>query len=220
MATELLDVFDDLGRHQGVLDRATVHARGLWHQVAHILVVARRSDGPAAILQRRAAHKVTFPGLVDLSATGHLNAGEDPRHGVRELREELGIDVDPGQMVSLGVRRLVDSTPEGVNREFAHVFVVFDDRPLDVFHPDPDEVSGVIEVRLQSLRAALDARGRPAPAVECGVDGSTRQIHLGPDDLVPEPPTGDLVDTHPHAYWVSVLTLAELAASGHGPLAI
>lgn len=219
---EFLDAFDEKGQHLGVLPRAEVHRRGLWHQVAHILVVAVRDDEPTAILQRRASTKRTFPDLIDLSATGHLAAGERPRDGIRELREELGIDIDPDLLVALGVRRMVDATPEGINRELTHVFLVRDDRPIVEYRPDPIEVSSVVEVSIAMLLRVFDEtnENRTALAAEVTADGEQRTVHLAADDLVPEPALGDGVATQPYAYWISVLNAGLSYIEGRHPLAI
>lgn len=214
---ELLDVFDDRGGHLGVLARTEVHRRGLWHQVAHFLVVAHRPAGPAVILQRRARTKLTFPGLVDLSATGHLAAGELPLDGVRELTEELGVEVDPGDLVSVGVRRMVDQTPEGINRELTHVFLVRDDRPLESYRPDPAEVDGVLEVPIAALSSVIDPRSAVSstPAIEITASGRRLSSTLTPADLVPEP-LGDRT-AQPFAYWSSVLDAGLALMQGREP---
>lgn len=220
---ELLDTFDDQGRFLGVAARVDVHLQGLWHQVAHILVVAHRPAGPVAILQRRARIKRTFAGLIDLSATGHLAAGEHPRDGVRELREELGIDINPDELFPLGVRRLVDTTPEGVNRELAHVFVVRHDAALADYRPDPAEVEAVVEAPIDALLAVLDPDLDPRPsaaAVEIAVGGEPREIVVGAADLVPEPRLVDVSGAHPHAYWVSALSAGRAYLQGERPLAV
>lgn len=222
MAEELIDVYDDEGRHLGVRDRVTAHAEGWWHRVFHLLIVARRPDGPAVILQRRADTKRTFPGLLDLSATGHLEAGEGPLDGVRELREELGVDLSSDTLVDLGVRRIVDDTPEGLNRELCHVFVAVDDRPLEDYRPAPAEVASVVELPIESGLALLRDALAEAPALE--FDGAiTRRTTVAVSHFVPEPQhaelggpgTTDRVDrsgAEPH--WATVLERAARVAAG------
>lgn len=219
-AEELLDTFDELGRHLGVADRATVHAEGLWHQVVHVLVVAERPGGPVVVLQRRAASKVSFPGLLDLSATGHLAAGETPVEGLRELREELGIDVDPSALVRLGVRRVVDVAPEGTNRELAHVFLVRDDRPLDAYAPDAREVDAVVDLPVE---AGLDVLTGRLAHLDCDavVDGRATTLAVDRSALVPDPPLGDVSqpDDAP-GYWTTLLQMAGRLAAGDERLGI
>lgn len=217
---ERLDVVDEMGRHIRSTDRRTVHAEGLWHQVAHILVVAVRGGVPTAVLQRRADHKATFPGLLDLSATGHLTAGEMPLDGVREAREELGIDIRRGDLLPLGIRRIIDEAPEGVNRELCHVFLVRDDRPLAAYAPDPDEVSAVVDLPLEP---GLDLLAGRVESVLCHArpTGGARDedVVVAASDLVPEATVG-VVETGPPGYWTTLLVMAERFAAGDTRLAI
>ena len=159
MTVELLDVYDADGVHLGVCSREEVHERGLWHHVFHCIVVSER-DGGVAVLQRRSLTKPGFPGLLDLSATGHLSAGEAVADGVRELEEEIGVRVPFIRLRSLGVLPLVDTDPsaEGENREFVHSFVLRDDRSLADYSFDDEEVSEVVDVDLEGAIALFEGR--------------------------------------------------------------
>jgi isopentenyldiphosphate isomerase len=219
MASELVDVFDELGRHRGVLDRSVAHAEGWWHQVFHLLIVARRPAGASVILQRRASAKSTFPGLLDLSATGHLAAGERPIDGLRELREELGIELDPESLVRLGVRRLVDETVEGTNREFCNVYLALDHRALSDYQPDPAEVDGVVELEIASALDLFHGRADEVDAVMAVVGGGLDAMRIGVVDFVPEAPLDDL-EASSWGYWSTVLVMADRLARGDTRLAI
>jgi isopentenyldiphosphate isomerase len=219
---ELLDVVDDLGRPLGVADRRTVHAEGLWHRVTHILLVADREGVPTVVLQQRAHHKATFPGLFDLSATGHLAAGESPIDGRRELREELGIDLRPAAMVPLGVRRIVDEIPGGVNRELAHVFLAADDRPLVDYAPDRAEVAAVVDLPVSRGLDLVTGVVTEVPCVSVEAGSSIPTVRsLTAADLVPEPPVdGGEAVAPTFAYWTVVLVMAARFAAGDRGLAI
>jgi hypothetical protein len=76
-------------------------------------------------------------------------AGEDIEHGLREVTEELGVEIEYGRLNSLGYRVEVADQPNGQrNREYQAVFLVKDDRPLLEFRPDPKEVYGLLQVPL------------------------------------------------------------------------
>src|SRR4029079_15272452 len=127
MDDELLDVFDEEGRHAGVKRRGDVHRDGDWHRAFHLWVVC--ADG--VLRQRRAADKASWPGYLDASAAGHLLAGEAIADGLREAEEELGAGHAFDALPPLGVHRVAEEQPGGiVNREHQHVFGVVDDRPL------------------------------------------------------------------------------------------
>src|SRR3712207_8478850 len=53
-------------------------------------------------------------------------SGEQPLGGgVRELEEELGLEVGPERFIPLGTRSIEQEIPEGCDREFHDVFLLF-----------------------------------------------------------------------------------------------
>lgn len=206
---ELLDAIDDLGRALGPVPRSEIHERGLWHRVFHCLIVSDRGGG-SVVLQRRAATKAAFAGRLDLSATGHLAAGERPVDGLRELAEELGVEVAPSALVPLGERHLVDDNGEGRwNRELVSVFLVRDDRPLSAYLPDPREVDAVVDVPVDAALELFAGDRSVLPVHGIDADGRPMTLDLSIDHLVP----GD-------GYWITLLVMARRLLDGARPLAI
>ena len=68
VGVEMLDIFDDMGRHLGVKPRDQVHLAGDWHRVFHCQIATIRNGVPSLVLQRRSNAKAAFPGLLDISA--------------------------------------------------------------------------------------------------------------------------------------------------------
>ncbi len=212
---EIIDVFNDLGRHIGTKPRAAVHRDGDWHQVFNCLVVRLGREEPAVLLQLRGTASRAFPNLLDATAAGHLLAGEPPSMGAaRELQEELGVEVTPDDLVFLGVRRSVVVDRDGIlHRELIHTFLLPDDRPLEAYRLLAGEVAGLFECSIKELLAALDApsksvQGNGIVVRENGTIGSSRRSFA----------TADLVPNEP--YWITVLVMAERLALGRRPLAI
>jgi isopentenyldiphosphate isomerase len=206
---ELLDVLDATGRRLGVERRSVVHRDGLWHSVFHCLMV--RSVLPVTVvLQRRRLHAKAFPGRLDLSVTGHLVADELPVDGVRELREELGLDVSPDRLVALGTRLLADDSGEGRNRERAHVFLIVEDRPLADFRLDPGEVDGLVEIAVEDLLNLLHTPNGSVTCATVGAHGLVGEIVCTSGDLVP------MID----GYWSVLALMADRLVRGQSPLAI
>ena len=206
---ELLDAFDD-GLHLiGPKPRGLVHVDGLWHQVFHCLIV--RSTPPARVLlQRRPRTARSFAGLLDLSATGHLLTGENPRDGVRELVEELGIIAAPSDLVSLGRRLLIDDAGEGHNREIVNAFLLPLDTPLERFDLDRCDVAGIVEIDVAALLTILADQTAAVTARELSSDQAVRAVTCRAADLVPP------ID----GYWTVLAVMAERFVAGQTPLSI
>lgn len=208
--TELLDVLADDGTVVGTATRREVHREGLWHRTFHALVV--RPDLPArVVLQRRAATSF-FAGRLDLTASGHLAAGEQPADGVRELEEEVGLTVRAADLEPVGVHRIIDHRHGLTNREQVHVFFVRSELPLERFEPDPAEVSSLVEVEVEALLSLVD----PANAIatigvrEWSPGSTVSETTIGFDDLMPGYA----------GYLIKTLIMAERFAAGRSPIAI
>ncbi len=91
MSEEIFDVVNERDEVIGQMPRPQVHREGHKHRSVHVLVFNTRGD---IFLQKRSMTKDTFPGAWDSSASGHVDRGEDyDACAVRELREELGLEV-------------------------------------------------------------------------------------------------------------------------------
>ncbi|MDH4278875.1 MAG: hypothetical protein OEW83_12430, partial [Acidimicrobiia bacterium] len=132
--------------------------------------------------------------------------------GIRELEEEVGLSVNPVDLTSVGVHRIVDHRDGITNREQVHVFFVRSDLALDRFTPDPAEVSSLVEVGIGALLTLVDpANDTTRVDVREWAPGSTvSETTIGPDDLMPGY-TGYLIKT---------LIMAERFAAGRSPIAI
>ncbi|MDG1833609.1 MAG: NUDIX domain-containing protein [Verrucomicrobiota bacterium] len=89
------DIFDVVNEHDEIVDqqpRSVVHAQGLRHRAAHVLVF---NEGGQAFLQLRSKLKDNYPGVWDNACSGHVDAGESYAVAAeRELMEEIGLLVD------------------------------------------------------------------------------------------------------------------------------
>ena len=104
---ELLDIVDANGIPTGaVIDRETAHREGIRHRTAHLWLLRRREGQVQVLLQKRSMEKDSYPGCYDISSAGHIPAGADfIPSALRELREELGLQARPEELILCGVRR-------------------------------------------------------------------------------------------------------------------
>jgi len=163
----MLDVYDQNGNWLGIAERKEVHAKGLWHRTAHCWLVRRDSrqdngairDHATILFQQRSDHKDTNPGCFDITAAGHLEAGEAPKDIVRELEEELGIRVPFEQLSEFGTIReqesgIVKGIPY-IDAEVSHVFGLVTSMVLKDFRLQAEELSGLYEADAEELIALM-----------------------------------------------------------------
>jgi len=148
--SEQIDIFDANLRKLGSADRIVAHAEGAWHRTFHLWIASDEDNG-SVLFQLRSPTAKNFPNLLDVTAAGHLHAGEDLQDGVREVSEEIGVVVEPTQLQWLGYRVEVADQDNGQrNREYQGVFLLKDSRPLASYRPDPEEVYGLLRIPIAS----------------------------------------------------------------------
>lgn len=147
--SEILDIFDENFNLIGQESRDVVHKNGLWHQTFHCWILTRHNGKNYVLVQKRAHAKKIAPDKLDISAAGHLLAGENKNDGIREVQEELGIMPSTSKLIDLGIRLSSSGTP-GVkcNREFCHVVFLEDNTPLINHILQPEEVSALVEIEV------------------------------------------------------------------------
>ena len=89
MPEEYFDIVNEDDEVIGQQPRSVVHAKGLRHRAAHVLVF--NTDGKV-FLQLRSISKDNNPGVWDSACSGHVDAGESYADAAaRELMEEIGL---------------------------------------------------------------------------------------------------------------------------------
>lgn len=132
-AGERLTVLDANGAAAGELPRQLVHALGLRHAVCHLWLIEEREGVCGIWLQQRAHDRPLHPGMFDLAATGHLDPGETPLDGtLREAREEIGLVLPAGRLLSLGTAEQRYPRPDGgFDDEIVYAFAArVDETPM------------------------------------------------------------------------------------------
>ena len=181
---ELLDILDEAGRPTGeIVPKSEAHRLGLWHRCFHCWICGLDPEGSYLLLQRRAATKDTWPGYLDITAAGHLSAGEEILDGLREVEEELGLQVAPDRLIPLGTRKIEQPIPQGCDREFHEVFLLADDTPPEKLRLQKEEVEAVYRLGLDEVEALYETGTAPAREYKQGKISTTR-IHF--EEFVPK----------------------------------
>jgi isopentenyldiphosphate isomerase len=157
---EYLALYDEQGEPTGRSEtRETVHRKGLLHGSAHIWLYNTRGQ---ILLQKRSVAKFSHPGLWDVSVAGHISADEDPPlTAVREIREEIGMNVSPDQLVPVyrGMQHLTFRAGTCHDREIAFVYLLAFDGPLNRLARNRGEVSELRFFEIAELEAFLALEG-------------------------------------------------------------
>lgn len=144
---ELLKIFDDEQKHIGNATREEVHRLGLWHEAFHCWIVSREGDTDYIYLQLRSPMKKDYPNLLDITAAGHILAHESVSDGVREIKEELGIEVSTQELEFLGVLDYCVEKEHFIDKELAHIFLYRSNPSSKDFQLQLAEVSGLFKTR-------------------------------------------------------------------------
>lgn len=146
--SEMIDIFDAKFNHIGIKDRKTVHKMGYWHQTFHCWILMREKNEEYVVFQIRDKRKDVAPNKLDITAAGHLKAGETKEDGLREIEEELGLKVNYNRLKYLGIRITASENHGQINKEFAHVYLLQNDAPLENYNFTDGEVAGLVKIKV------------------------------------------------------------------------
>ena len=147
---ERFDIYDEALNHIGVKPRDAVHRDGDWHQVFHCWVIGRDLDGAGyVVLQKRALDR-DYAGKIDISAAGHLEAGESVCDGVREIEEELGLKVEFADLIPLGIRLGATKIGDFIDCQFCHVYFYECNQALESYRYQTEEILGLVKLPIEA----------------------------------------------------------------------
>ncbi|MRH44971.1 NUDIX domain-containing protein [Aquibacillus halophilus] len=148
---EFLDIYDENGMHIGTALRSEVHQQGLWHHTFHCWIMTKEKEKNYLLFQIRQRDKDLFPSLLDISAAGHILAGESIVNSSREIEEELGIVVPYNDLKHIGVIREKLAGDNFLDYEFCNVFLHVTNFKLNDFIIQEEELSGLVKIELTEI---------------------------------------------------------------------
>lgn len=160
---EYFEVFNADRTEAGrVEERSVVHARGLWHRTVHVWIY---QYGETLLFQKRGRTKDSHPGLWDVSAAGHIGAGETPEQTAwRETEEELGLTIRKNELrfIEETSRTLISRGGAFIDNEITYVYLYEFSGEASGLSPDPAEVDAIRFIEINDLRNMLkDTQERP-----------------------------------------------------------
>jgi isopentenyldiphosphate isomerase len=211
---EKLQVFNANLKSQGFEERGKVHMEGLWHKTFHCWLLSKEAGG-SILFQLRSMEKKSYPNLLDISAAGHLVDNEDVADGIREVSEELGIDIHFKDLYSLGYRVEVDDAESAKNREYQAVYIGEVNKSLQDFTPQVAEVSGLVWLRIEDALSLFDGKRDIATVNGISYNRETQtwdriERCVSVDDFIPRL----------QKYYLTIAIMADRYMKGQFPLAI
>ncbi|HLC47251.1 MAG TPA: NUDIX domain-containing protein [Candidatus Nanoarchaeia archaeon] len=156
MADELIDICDESNNLTGVKKmKSEAHKEGLWHRTAHIWIYNPKGE---ILLQLRAKDKELYPDMWDISAAGHIAAGEDASTaGVREIQEEIGLEVNPEDLQFFRIRKVRTVYKKIRNNEFYNIFFLRFDGDIRTLRLQDEEVQEIRFLPCKRIEEELKA---------------------------------------------------------------
>lgn len=139
---EFFDVLTEEGEFTNrVESRKKCHKEGLWHKAVALFIMNSKNQ---VLLQKRSANKRMWPNLWDITAGGHVLAGEFGFQSIiREIKEEIGIDVDKKDILFIGASTSINVNKEKdiLNKHFNEYYIVNKDVNVSDLKLQSEEVS-------------------------------------------------------------------------------
>ncbi|WP_433750297.1 NUDIX hydrolase [Falsibacillus pallidus] len=152
METELIKIVDENGTELGVAPREEIHRLGHWHETFHCWFVTRENKVDYIHLQLRSEDKKDYPNLLDITTAGHLLADETVSDGLREVKEEVGIELALSELIPLGVIPYEVVRGDLIDRERAHTYLYIQEGPINNYELQKEEVAGIVRIEFSKFR--------------------------------------------------------------------
>lgn len=139
---ELLNIFYPNRQYKGKMERDFVHKNSEWHETFQCIFTSKDS----ILFQQRNVALHDYPGLLDVTVGGHIKCDEKMSDGIREIKEEMGLDISFERL------RFLCTLPESLeglftDKEFIHIYTVeITDDEIGAIAFQDDEVQSLYRI--------------------------------------------------------------------------
>ena len=139
---EMVDVLTETGKFTDNVEmKQLCHKKGLWHKAVAVFIINSKKQ---VFLQKRSKNKKMWPDMWDISAGGHVLAGEFGFQAIiREIKEELGLSVKKEEIIFIGCSTSINKKGDILNKHFNEYYIVTKDIDEKNLSLQKEEVSEV-----------------------------------------------------------------------------
>ena len=142
---EFFDVLKPNGEYAGKIEtREKCHKEGLWHKAVTVFIINSKNQ---VLLQKRSPNKKMWPNTWDVTAGGHVLAGEFGFEAIiREAKEELGINLEKSDITFIGSATSENIKGDIINKHFNEIYIAnkeIDETKLKLQEEEVSEVKWV-----------------------------------------------------------------------------
>ncbi|GLC28868.1 NUDIX hydrolase [Clostridium omnivorum] len=169
---EYLDTFNEDEECIGKAPRSEVHRMGYWHRTFQCWFTFEENGKQYLLFQKRCENKDTYPLLFDITSAGHLSTGEDLQQGVREIKEELGVDIEFNELLPIGIVKQKKIEINLKDYEFAHVFLFRSKNKITDYKLQKEELTALVKLELKSAIELFNNKVNKVKLVGITFDGN------------------------------------------------
>ncbi len=149
---EYINIYDDNYNLIGTSEKKKAHKEGLWHEVFTCEIINPKKNTAIFQIKNHKHNNIHDKDLIEITVGGHLRSDETLEDGVREIKEETGLDIKYSELKYLGVRQVATTvSSDYIVREFQNIYLLFIDKDLKEYKCIDDEVSDFIEFDIDKL---------------------------------------------------------------------
>lgn len=154
---ENFDVLNEMGEFTNeIASREECHKKGLYHKAVVVFIINSKNE---VLIQQRSNNKKLWPNKWDITAGGHVDAGEFGFQAViREAKEEIGIDINENDLLFIGSTISHNEEGDIINNHFNEFYIVQKDININDINLQIEEVQDIKWISKEEIIRMIDER--------------------------------------------------------------
>ena len=185
---ELIDIYNENHKYLGTCEKSLAHKLGLWHEVFNGIIVNKERKSVIFQMKNAKHNELHDVNKIEISVGVHYQSGEKIQDGIREIKEECGIEIDFKDLIYLGERQVSTVVKEDyIVREFQKIFIIPYMGDVTNLKCNDDEVDSFIEFKITDC---IDLFLKKSNSI-VGIDSNRKNIEVTLQNFVESYLNGD-----------------------------